>query len=102
MVTQQGSSTPMQDWVAQALDRMQPILDGIEITDRFYDVEKEALGDILDRVEWLADHFKVLPEPCHGTNECPSWYKGFYAGIKAGGLAAMEELKRRLENESRR
>ncbi len=84
MVTEQlKSSTPMQEWVAQALERMQPILDGSELTDRYFEVEKEAMRDILNRVEWLVQHFQVMPEPCHADHS---------EIFRAGGVAALNSV----------
>lgn len=91
MVTQQQTSTPMQEWVAQALERMKPILDGSELTDRYFEVEKESMRDILERVEWLVDHFKVMPEPCN---------QDYHAEIfKAGGLAVLQAIEKRMIEE---
>lgn len=107
MVTQQQeTSTPMQDWVAQALDRMQPILDGTgvdQLNNHFWEhgshAHKEMITDVLERVEWLAQHFKVMPEPstarCEGSIaldhdcECLCW--------QAGGIAALTNVVERME-----
>lgn len=103
MVTQQQTSTPMQEWVAQALDRMQPILDGkVVVGILAEDWHQEAMTAIMEDVEWLVQHFKVLPEPCNGDengeNQCPGWYAGYNIGMRVGGLATMEELRRRLDD----
>ncbi len=97
MVTQQEqTSTPMQDWVAQALERMKPILDGTDtfalLTDQdmgtYFEVEKEAMTDVLERVEWLVQHFKVMPEPCQADHS---------EIFRAGGVAALNSVVERME-----
>ncbi len=80
----------MQEWVAQALERMQPILDGSELTDRYFEVEKEAMRDILDRVEWLVQHFQVMPEPCYADHS---------EIFRAGGVAALNSVVARMESQ---
>jgi len=85
-----ADATPMQDWVAQALDKMQPILDGSELTGRYFEVEKESMRDILDRVEWLVDHFKVMPEPCNQNHS---------EIFKAGGIAVLQAVEERMNEE---
>jgi hypothetical protein len=69
----------MQDWVAQALDRMQPVLDGkVVVGVMAEDYHQEMMTAIMEDVEWLVQHFKVLPEPCHQDHS-----KTFKAGLDA-------------------
>jgi hypothetical protein len=83
-----AEATSMQEWVAQALERMQPILDGkIVVGIMAGDWRQEAGQDILERVEWLANHFKVMPEPCHVDHS---------EIFNAGGVAALNMLEAKL------
>ncbi len=97
MVIQQQTSTPMQDWVAQALDRMQPILDGkIVVGVMAEDYHQEMITAIMEDVEWLVQHFKVLPEPCHIDHS---------EIFRAGGVAVLKDVlvtMEEVEHESRR
>lgn len=49
------------DWVARAQTILQPITEGGEITDNFYDVEKEAMPSIIVAVETMVMHLNTLP-----------------------------------------
>lgn len=102
MVTQQETSTPMQDWVAQALEKLRPILDGdvpyanLRKGLMDLDVGEDAMSDALDRIEWLVQHFKVLPEPCHIDHS---------EIFKAGGVAVLKDVlvtMEEVEHASRR
>lgn len=104
MVIEQQTSTPMQEWVAQALERMQPILDGVKITGRRLDIEDEDLSDILERVEWLAQHFKVMPEPCckSALYHVTAYAEGHSAGYLDATLWALGRVKEiRAETEAK-
>lgn len=87
MVTEPQTSTPMQEWVAQALERMKPILDGPRHVYTDGETEEDMIRDTLERVEWLAQHFKVLPEPCCDSTPCH--LTAYAEGHSAGYLEAM-------------
>lgn len=109
MVTkQEEASTPMQEWVSQALERMKPILDGTgidQLNNHFWEhgshAHKDMITNVLDRVEWLAQHFKVLPEPLppqHCCHSLPCHLTAYSAGHQAGYIEAMTWAKDKVKD----
>lgn len=84
MVTKPQTSTPMQEWVAQALERMKPILDGrVVVGVTTEDWKQDAMTAMLEDMEWLVQHFKVMPEPCLADHS---------EIFRAGGVAALNSV----------
>ncbi len=88
------ASDNLADWVSQAQEIIQPILDGSELTDRYFQVEKEAMSGILRGVENLANHMKVLPLGCDCAHdeECLGYARG-WDELNASMVAYLEDRR---------
>ncbi len=70
-------------WRSDAKEILKRITDGSQITNRFQDVEKEAMRDVLERVDEVVAHLDKLPKPCNcgGDESCPGWQIGYGIGL---------------------
>ena len=59
---QQEDVTPLSLWTIQAWEIIKPIIQESDITDRYLDVEKEAMPKILEAVDSLVIHLRTIPK----------------------------------------
>lgn len=77
--------TDLEAWLEEAKEIVKPITQGSDITGRYQDVEKEAMGTILEAVDELVLHFDTMPEGCKCEGkECPAWQYGYDEGYQEG------------------
>ena len=71
----------LEEWIEQAQEIIRPITEGSTITNRYFEVEKEAMSTILDQIEALTLHMNVMPVPCDCARdeECPGYRQGWNA-----------------------
>ena len=56
-----AETTPLGLWLVQAFDILKPISKDSDLTGSYLDVEKEAMPGILQKVELMLEHLRVIP-----------------------------------------
>ena len=56
-----AETTPLGLWLVQAFDIISPISKNSDLTGSYLDVEKEAMPKILQKVEQMLEHLRVIP-----------------------------------------
>jgi len=84
--------TPQALWVIEAREILKPIIEGSDITGRYFEVEKESMRGILDTVDEMVRHLGTIPQPCKCEDEdCPSWQIGYEAAPQEGDMSWITE-----------
>lgn len=90
-------------WVDEALKILRPITDGSDLTNKYQDVEKEAMRNILESVDELIKFLDTMPKGCECSDEtCPGWKLGNdYAFPGEAPMLTQQEQGKVIEQSSR-
>jgi len=84
--------SPQALWVLDAREILREITDGMDITSRYLDVEKEAMPTILQTVERMIEHLGTIPQPCKCEDEgCPAFDIGYGYAPQEGDMSWITE-----------